>query len=302
MLRDLSAATLHLIAFLLGSLLWMLAMGAALAVVWMVRDPSLLSGPVDLADLDGLTMGLSSALQIVGLAALAALLAMAMGTQPDAEGRRAWWSLPQGSEVGARLRRHLALRRFPWVWGVVGFAGGLTVWTFPSFVATWLVDTFGFESVSLEATTRLLLEGPLLDRLAMGFAVVGTAPLFEELIFRGYLWEVAERATGRWGAFAVTTLLFAAYHIDPVHMVSLLPTAVFLGALRMASGSLWPGVLAHLANNGIAVVIAVLTQHLPDDDTLPLWISLSGTALTALVFLAGYTWSRARPLPDGAPP
>ena len=68
------------------------------------------------------------------------------------------------------------------------------------------MDAFQLDSMSLELTSRMLVEGPLLHRLAMAFAVVATAPLFEELIFRGYLWELTERAAGRWGAFVVTTV------------------------------------------------------------------------------------------------
>jgi membrane protease YdiL (CAAX protease family) len=175
------------------------------------------------------------------------------------------------------------------------------VWTFPSWLAAWLVEATGIDSVSLEATSRLILEGPTIDRLAMGFAVVVTAPLFEEVIFRGYLWEVSERAIGRWGAFLATTLLFAGYHLDPVHTVSLLPTAAFLGLLRLVSGSLWPGVLAHLANNGIAIVVTLWGTELVSEDEIPLWLAITGTSLTAVVFGMGYAWTRKRPHSGATP-
>ena len=290
MLRDLTAALGHLVVFLAGSPMWMLVV----AVVFFVKDPSLLSNPSALDDLDGLTMGLMSALQILGLAGLAVSLALVLGDRREQPHR--YWTLP-GDDVVGRLKAHLGLRRTRPLWALVAFLGGLTVWTFPSLMAEWLITTFEVDSVSLELTTRMLLEGPLLDRMAMGFAVVVTAPIFEELIFRGYLWELTERATGRWGAFVLTTLLFAGYHLDPVHTVSLLPTAAFLGALRLVSGSLCPSVLAHFANNGIAIVVTVLTADVAPDQSLPLALSIGGTTLTLVTFLVGLAWARSRPHP-----
>ncbi len=301
MLRDLSAATLHLLAFLVGSFVWMLVIGVGVAILLMLREPGLLSGSLDIRELDGLTMGLTSAVQIVGLAVLAALLAMVLGERPAADGPRRWWTVPHADQAAARLQQHLALRHSRRAWAVVAALGGLTVWTFPSWLAAWLVEATGIDSVSLEATSRLILEGPTIDRLAMGFAVVVTAPLFEEVIFRGYLWEVSERAIGRWGAFLATTLLFAGYHLDPVHTVSLLPTAAFLGLLRLVSGSLWPGVLAHLANNGIAIVVTLWGTELVSEDEIPLWLAITGTSLTAVVFGMGYAWTRKRPHSGATP-
>jgi membrane protease YdiL (CAAX protease family) len=280
----------------------MILIGVFVAILVFVRDPEALASGHAIEELDGLTMGLTSAVQILGLAGLAAGLSVFLGDRSH-DGHLVWWSIPRGHEVGARLHRHLGLQRPRWTWAVVALLGGLTVWTFPSMLAAWLMETLQIDSVSLEATSRLLLEGPTPHRLAMGFAVIVTAPIFEEVIFRGYLWDVAERATGRWGAFVLTTLLFAAYHLDPVHTVSLLPTAAFLGALRLASGSLWPSILAHFANNGIAIVITLLTADVAAEEELPLWLSLSGTLFTIIVFALGVAWARKRPsspTPHGA--
>jgi len=294
MFRDLSAATAHVMAFLFGSLVWMILIGVGVAILLLVRDPALLASGNALEGLDGLTMGLTSAIQIVGLAGLAAGLALLLGT-PTSDGHQVWWSLPGRHTVASRLRAHLGLRTPRAAWLVVAFLGGLTVWTFPSMLAAWLVETLQIDSVSLEATSRMLLEGPVLHRFAMGLAVVVTAPIFEEVIFRGYLWEVAERATGRWGAFVLTTLLFAAYHLDPVHTLSLLPTAAFLGALRLVSGSLWPCILAHFANNGVAIVVTLLAADMAVEEELPMWLALSGTLFTCVVFTLGAAWARYRP-------
>jgi len=83
------------------------------------------------------------------------------------------------------------------------------------------------------------------------------APLAEELVFRGLLYGWLD---GRWGAtvaWAVSSLLFAAAHAEPAHVVLVLPLGLWFGFLRWRSGSLWPSLVAHIVNNGMAVVAGV---------------------------------------------
>ena len=63
-----------------------------------------------------------------------------------------------------------------------------------------------------------------------------------------------------WGAtvaWAVSSLLFAAAHAEPAHVVLVLPLGLWFGFLRWRSGSLWPSLVAHIVNNGMAVVAGV---------------------------------------------
>jgi membrane protease YdiL (CAAX protease family) len=92
----------------------------------------------------------------------------------------------------------------------------------------------------------------------MFFAIVIVAPLAEEWVCRGALWTFLEDSFGPLVALLGTTLLFSAYHLDPLHVLGVIPTGLCLGVLRGASGSVWPGVLAHAANNGLAVLAILL--------------------------------------------
>jgi membrane protease YdiL (CAAX protease family) len=86
--------------------------------------------------------------------------------------------------------------------------------------------------------------------------IAGIAPLFEELVFRGLLYGWV---AGRWGtvaAWIVSSLAFAAAHIEPVHIILVLPLAFWFGWLRRRTDSLLPSLLAHMVNNGLAVVAA----------------------------------------------
>ena len=88
------------------------------------------------------------------------------------------------------------------------------------------------------------------------FALAVLAPLVEELIFRGLLYGWL---AGRWGtivAWIVSSLAFAAAHIEWKHIVLVLPLGLWFGWLRRRTGSLWPSLVAHMVNNGIAVAAA----------------------------------------------
>jgi len=90
--------------------------------------------------------------------------------------------------------------------------------------------------------------------------LAGLAPLVEELVFRGLLFGWI---AGRWGgraAFLVSSLVFAAAHVEPAHAILVLPLGLLFGLLRWRTGSLWPSLVAHMANNGLAVAAAAYLQ------------------------------------------
>lgn len=87
------------------------------------------------------------------------------------------------------------------------------------------------------------------------------APLVEEAVFRGLLYGWV---AGRWGttiAWFVSSILFAAAHIEPAHVLLVLPLGLWFGWLRQRTDSLWPSLVAHMVNNGLAVVAAALIDQ-----------------------------------------
>jgi uncharacterized protein len=84
------------------------------------------------------------------------------------------------------------------------------------------------------------------------------APLVEEAVFRGLLYGWL---AGRWGttpAWLVSSVLFAAAHVEPAHAILVLPLGLWFGWLRRRTDSLWPSLVAHIVNNGLAVTAAAL--------------------------------------------
>ena len=107
---------------------------------------------------------------------------------------------------------------------------------------------------------------------------VGLAPFYEELLFRGLAWRGFERSLGRWPALLLTSVLFAAFHGDPLHVAGVFVLGLWLGWIRMATGSVVPSIAAHLINN---LSWALLGGTLPIE-SLPRW-----AALPCLLLLVG---------------
>ena len=93
-------------------------------------------------------------------------------------------------------------------------------------------------------------------RILLLIFVIGVMPgLAEELLFRGYM---QQRLLETWSpplAIGVASLIFAAAHLEPLHVLGVLPLGVWLGLIAYQSKSTWPAVAAHVLNNSLSVII-----------------------------------------------
>ena len=92
-------------------------------------------------------------------------------------------------------------------------------------------------------------------------AIAVSAPIVEEIAFRGYLFPALSGWRGPWVGALLTAILFGAAHVLALPPAFLAGAAVFgFGAclLRWFTGSLLPGIAVHSLNN--AIVLAVLSE------------------------------------------
>lgn len=113
----------------------------------------------------------------------------------------------------------------------------------------------------------LLIESSMPARFATAFVAVLTAPLIEELIYRGVVYSALERAAGVAIAVVVVSLLFAGVHvfqywnnIGVITIITLLSFALTLA--RAYSGSVLPPFIIHLVFNGIQSLVLALAPFL----------------------------------------
>jgi uncharacterized protein len=91
--------------------------------------------------------------------------------------------------------------------------------------------------------------------LAVAFLVAVVAPVAEEFFFRGYFYGSLRNWRGVWPAAIGTGIVFGAIHGSSADPAFLLPLAFFGFALCLLyekTGSLYPGIAVHCANNSIA--------------------------------------------------
>jgi membrane protease YdiL (CAAX protease family) len=94
--------------------------------------------------------------------------------------------------------------------------------------------------------------------LALAVAGIAIAPgICEELLFRGLLLRGIASSRGGAAAIAVTSILFAALHLDPAQSPGAFLLGLYLGASALVSGGTRAPILCHTANNLAAVAAAV---------------------------------------------
>ena len=83
-------------------------------------------------------------------------------------------------------------------------------------------------------------------------------PISEELLFRGYILDALNRLHGKWPAIIISSIIFGMVHFDPFTMGMATIGGVIYGWIRMRTGSLVPGIVAHAMWNTMALMFAYL--------------------------------------------
>ncbi|MGH3621546.1 MAG: CPBP family glutamic-type intramembrane protease, partial [Sciscionella sp.] len=63
---------------------------------------------------------------------------------------------------------------------------------------------------------------------------------------------------GRWAAFALSTAIFAASHLEPLRTSLLLVIAIPIGLARLLTGRLTASIVAHQVNNFLPALAVLL--------------------------------------------
>lgn len=101
----------------------------------------------------------------------------------------------------------------------------------------------------------------------VAFVATFTAPIVEEVIYRGVLYSAFQRKIGVPAAFIVVTFLFAVVHVpqywpsySTIFLLALL--SLTLTAIRVKTNNLLPCIILHTLFNGLQSVILVVEPYL----------------------------------------
>lgn len=86
---------------------------------------------------------------------------------------------------------------------------------------------------------------------------VVVAPFCEETFFRGFALAGFLRGMGIWPAVILSAVLFTIAHGDVGSSVPILALGLVLAYARWRTGSIWPGIALHIANNSLAALVII---------------------------------------------
>ncbi|WP_438816806.1 lysostaphin resistance A-like protein [Umezawaea beigongshangensis] len=102
---------------------------------------------------------------------------------------------------------------------------------------------------------------PVSAAVIMFLYVCFVGPVCEEIIYRGLLWGAIERQNwSRWAAFVLTTLIFAASHLEPLRTSLLIVIGIPIGIARLITRRLAASVVAHVVNNFLPALTMLLVS------------------------------------------
>lgn len=149
--------------------------------------------------------------------------------------------LPQSS---AGWRARLGLLPTPLLPGIAWAAGGTFLMLLVGFLLDFIADDTSRRAMELIA---ICSRNPLLFLLAFVIA----APVFEELVFRGYLISSWLHKIGLWPTLLASSLIFALCHLQYgwTGLLYVFLLGLSLAFIRIRTGSIYPGIALHAAAN-----------------------------------------------------
>ncbi|HEY0737725.1 MAG TPA: CPBP family intramembrane glutamic endopeptidase [Herpetosiphonaceae bacterium] len=170
----------------------------------------------------------------------------------------------------------IIVRRKRGSWREIGFRA-------PPLVALLLTPAIFFVQLILLALVNAILqsiigtfENPQVDALTdpAGFSwlnfglvfLVGAiiAPIVEEMLFRGLLYQWLRNHTGAVGAILLSGAIFSVVHVYPVILLPLFVVGVVLAAVFEWTRSLWITITLHFFQNALAISVLFLLQAYPE--------------------------------------
>lgn len=96
------------------------------------------------------------------------------------------------------------------------------------------------------------------------WAIIFTAimpPIFEELAFRGFLFNQLQKVASEKVTIIATAFIFALVHFSFISLIWILPFGLILGYIRSKYNTLWYGIVIHFIHNFIVLILEYYTYN-----------------------------------------
>ncbi len=130
--------------------------------------------------------------------------------------------------------------------------------TLPQSIIVLLIILFGLEFGTGFSQNELLLP----SERVMFFAILTiVAPIFEEMVCRGYLYAKLRQRHKFWPAASISGAIFALahtqYYAEPINLVSIFLLSLFLARSFEKTRNLWIPIIIHALHNGSVFVLGL---------------------------------------------
>tara|TARA_B100000497_G_scaffold124233_1_gene158365 strand:+ start:4447 stop:4896 length:450 start_codon:yes stop_codon:yes gene_type:complete len=138
------------------------------------------------------------------------------------------------------------------------FAIGSVIGIVPAWLMAQLIELIpSLEPEGLGVVSEFMSDGFGLEQIIFVLLVVLAVPALEELIFRKWIWLALSWKISSYWTWIAVSILFALLHMEPIHIIGLLPLSFFVGWLRYRTDKIRYSIVAHMANNAMACLLAV---------------------------------------------
>src|SRR5436190_4531665 len=148
-------------------------------------------------------------------------------------------------------------------------SGGFRWWHYVVILVGFMVAAIGVSTYFPEQENELLriLASSRSAVYIVAFVATFTAPLVEEVVYRGVVYSAFQKKFGIPAAFAFATLLFSIVHVPQYYpsystIFLLFLLSLTLTSIRVKTGNLFPCIVLHTVFNGLQSVFLILEPYL----------------------------------------
>lgn len=182
---------------------------------------------------------------------------------------------------------------------VISLLLGISTYVFSILIEELMQKLSGLPSVDVSASA---MPHGIVFYILYFLAVAISAPICEELLFRGAIQGSYEQRKSAWFAIAVPALMFAFYHFRLSGLPGLLPVAFLMGFVAYRTRSIYGSILVHFGINATAAIITILALNgitiIKEFSNLVI-VSAGGLLVTLLLL---FIFIRLQPKPEAYEP
>lgn len=171
--------------------------------------------------------------------------------------------------IVTRFKTYSFREMLGWEWG------GFKVWHIVVIIIGIYATAVGLVSLlgAQEDELTKILQSSRAAVFLVAFLATFTAPLVEEVVYRGVLYSAFQKYINAPAAVLIVTALFAAVHVPQylpnyATIITICVMSLILTLIRWKTDNLLPCIILHTVFNGLQSILLILEPYLPLPETL----------------------------------